>query len=345
MRTKTALFQAALSMALTLAGATVFTQPATPVPNLPEPKEPLDIRMSSLPYPFPVSYYDLTIEGRELQMAYMDIAPEGAGNGQTIVLLHGGLGFAATFKNTIPVLTKAGYRVVVPDQIGFGKSSKEVVRYSMRLWSKNTHDLLTSLGVQKAALLGHSMGGGLAIRYALMYPAAVSKLVLENPLGLEDYGLAVPFKTVDELTEDYAKASWGSIQALQASTYAHWRDEYADNARALFRMTKDPNFRQVAYAQATIQSAILWGEPIVYELRNVAAPTLITWGEKDRTAPGKGYAAPALRSTLGDFPKLVANAVAQMPQAKAVQIDGVAHVPHVEDPGTFHRIILEFLSQ
>ena len=93
--------------------------------------EPLGLALENHPYPHPVRFFPVTVEGQDLRMAYMDVAPTAAANGQTVLLLHGKNFFGAYWAGTIQALTAAGYRVVVPDQLGFGKSSKPDLRASM----------------------------------------------------------------------------------------------------------------------------------------------------------------------------------------------------------------------
>ena len=99
----------------------------------------------------------------------------------------------------------AGYRVIAPDQIGWGKSSKPDIRYSFQLLAANTAHLLDTLHVTKAVVLGHSTGGMLAVRFALMYPERVSQLILEDPIGLEDYRARRPLNP----TQRCMKRSFG----------------------------------------------------------------------------------------------------------------------------------------
>jgi pimeloyl-ACP methyl ester carboxylesterase len=80
----------------------------------------------------------------------------------------------------------AGYRVVVPDQLGWGRSTKAVIPYSLHLHAANTRLLLERLGVEEAAIVGHSMGGMLATRFALLYPDVTTHMVMVNPIGLRD---------------------------------------------------------------------------------------------------------------------------------------------------------------
>jgi len=149
-------------------------------------------------YPHPLQHFSFTSQGEPLEMAYMDVAAKGQPNGRTALLMHGKNFCGATWETTIHVLSEAGYRVVVPDQIGFCASSKpEHYQYSFQQLAANTAALLTQLGIAHAIVVGHSTGGMLATRYALMYPGAVDQLVLVNPIGLEDWkALGVPSRTV-----------------------------------------------------------------------------------------------------------------------------------------------------
>src|SRR6201986_4017991 len=115
-------------------------------------------------------------------MAYMDVKPQQP-NGKTVVLLHGKNFNGAYWKTTIDALTKDGYRVIAPDQIGFGKSSKPVgYQFTFQQLAINTKAILDQLGIDHIYLLGHSMGGMIAMRFTLMYPDIVSKLILVDPL-------------------------------------------------------------------------------------------------------------------------------------------------------------------
>ena len=121
-------------------------------------------------YPYPVQRFAFTSQRQSLQMAYLDVRPERP-NGQTAVLLHGKNFCSATWEPTIKDLVVAGYRVIAPDQIGFCKSSKPAAyQFTFRQLAGNTHELLASLGIEKAVVIGHSTGGMLAAHYSLIYP-------------------------------------------------------------------------------------------------------------------------------------------------------------------------------
>ena len=154
--------------------------------------------VAQIEYSYPVHYLQITIENKQEQMAYMDVVPEKP-NGKTIILFHGKNFNGYYWKNVIPMLTAKGYRVIAPDQIGWGKSSRPDLHYSFHMLAKNNNILLDSLHVQKVTVLGHSMGGMLAVRFSLMYPELVEKLILEDPIGLEDYKTFVPYQPLEEI--------------------------------------------------------------------------------------------------------------------------------------------------
>ena len=122
---------------------------------------PPDVRPGSItceecPYPYPSSYLPLTLYGQDVRMAYMDVAPNGTPNGHTVVLLHGNNFAGFYFGVPIDVLRNAGFRVVVPDQIGYGRSSKPTtISYNFSQWARNTKLLLDSLKIQKAMIVGN----------------------------------------------------------------------------------------------------------------------------------------------------------------------------------------------
>ncbi|MBW8836978.1 MAG: alpha/beta hydrolase, partial [Burkholderia sp.] len=210
-------------------------------------------------YPEPVGQYDFTSQGVALHMAYMDVKPAHA-NGRTVVLLHGKNFCGATWEATIHRLSEAGYRVIAPDQIGFCKSSKpEHYQYSFQQLARNTHALLESLGVKDATIVGHSTGGMLAVRYALMYPRETQQLVLVNPIGLEDWkAKGVPSLSVDDWYRRELKTSADGIRRYEQSTYyaGQWRADYEPWVQMLAGMYRGPGKRIVAWNSALLYDMI-----------------------------------------------------------------------------------------
>jgi len=116
-------------------------------------------RLKEVNYPFPVQVFIFESQRETLEMAYMDVAPEKP-NARSVLLLHGKNFNGYYWQSTARVLVAAGYRVVIPDQIGFGKSSKpQHYQFSFQQLAINTRALLDHLGIEKTSVVGHSMGG------------------------------------------------------------------------------------------------------------------------------------------------------------------------------------------
>ena len=155
------------------------------------PKAPTDIKPGSITYedieyPYPVAYLPITIYGQDVRMAYMDVPPAGQPNGRTVMLFHGMNFGGFYFSGPIEVLRKEGFRVIVPDQIGFGRSSKPVIPYNFHDMALNSRRLLQSLGISKVTIVGHSMGGMLSARFAASFPDITERAVIYDPIGLTD---------------------------------------------------------------------------------------------------------------------------------------------------------------
>jgi pimeloyl-ACP methyl ester carboxylesterase len=151
------------------------------------PSEPLGIALEGYPYPFPVRFFPLTVEHHAVRLAYMDVPPAAAANGRAVLLMHGRNFPASYWEQTIKALAGAGYRVIAPDQINFGKSSKlDDVPVSFDAMAEHTAALLDYLGIKDADVVAHSMGNMAAVRLTRTYPQRVRKLVMYAPVGLED---------------------------------------------------------------------------------------------------------------------------------------------------------------
>src|SRR5712664_3207249 len=170
-----------------------------PVKGKPVPEGAIDPEATNFPYPFPVRFFPVTVERQEVRIAFMDVAPTARLNGRAVVLLHGKNFSGAYWEPTVRVLAAEGFRAVVPDQIGFGKSTKPAAfQFSFQVLADTTRALLDSLHIDRFTVVGHSMGGMLATRFALMFPERTEKLVLVNPIGLEDWKTVVPYRPIDQ---------------------------------------------------------------------------------------------------------------------------------------------------
>jgi pimeloyl-ACP methyl ester carboxylesterase len=297
-------------------------------------------------YPRPVERFHFVSQGMGLQMAYTDVQPA-VPNGRTVVLLHGKNFCAATWSVTIDVLSRAGYRVLAPDQIGFCKSTKpDAYHYSFQQLAANTHALLTAARAGRVTLVGHSTGGMLAIRYALMFPDDVEQLVLVNPIGLEDWkAKGVPWRGIDQWYQTEKAVTADSIRAYERATYyaGQWRDDFEPWVQMLAGMFRGSGRDRVAWTSALLYDMI-FTQPVVYELDRLAMPTLLLIGGRDTTAIGKQFASDEVRATLGHYPELARAALRAIPQATLVEFPDLGHAPQIQDPEVFHKALLDGLA-
>lgn len=306
----------------------------------------LDLNLENYSYPFPVHYITLHIQQQHYKMAYMDVQPQHP-NGTTVVLLHGKNFNGAYWRQTADTLSAKGYRVIIPDQLGFGKSDKpQHFQFSFQQLAINTRAILDTLHIEKAVILGHSMGGMLAIRFTLMFPASVVKLVLTDPIGLEDYKLKVPYQSVDQQYQKELKQDPASLKKYEMSNYYDntWKPEYDEwlNSIAGWTLNKK-DYPKIAWTNA-LTSDMIMTQPVVYELDRISVPTLLIIGQRDKTAIGKELVPEEVAKTMGNYPELGKQAKEKIKDCKLVTIDNAGHLPQVQDFGKFIGAVLEFIK-
>src|SRR5688500_4666378 len=122
----------------------ISAQERSILPPVPTPTDikPGSITCDECPYPYPSKYLPISVYGQDARIAYMDVAPRGAANGHTVLLLHGNNFGGFYFKAIIDALTAEGSRVIVPDQIGYGRSSKPIAPYNFNSQTRNTYLIL-----------------------------------------------------------------------------------------------------------------------------------------------------------------------------------------------------------
>lgn len=303
---------------------------------------PLDLRLSTWPYPYPTKEFKTTLQGQSASMVYMDVP--GMGKQKGVVVLFHGKNFSSDYwAPTIQGLTAAGYRVIAPDQVGFGKSSKPDVAYHFDDLARNTQALLKSLGINKASVIANSMGGMVGIRFARLYPQTVQKLVLENPLGLEDYSKDIPPQTNDNLLKLEMAQTETSYRRFLQSYFPVWQPSFEQFVEVYVRVQKGSDYP--AYARTSVLTYQMIAEkPVVGDLPNLKMPVLLVIGQKDRTVFGRRFAPPEAVKSLGNFPELGKKAAQVIPNAKLVPLENVGHIPHIEVPDIFVQTVVDFLD-
>jgi pimeloyl-ACP methyl ester carboxylesterase len=305
-------------------------------------QDTLSITLENVAYPYPVKYLNLQIEQQDLRMAYMDVMPAKNYNG-TIMLFHGKNFGGYYWADVIKQLTKAGYRVLVPDQIGFGKSSKPFIRYSFHVLAAQNKKLLDSLHIDKVIVIGHSMGGMLATRFSLMYPESVAQLILEDPIGLEDYRTIVPYTTLEDQYQKELKATKESIkQYYQSSYFPTWKSGY-DNlvniAAGVINSSDFPRYAKVA----ALTYEMIYEQPVLYEYPLLKVPTTLIIGLKDKTIVGKDKISKEDQQRYGNYKELGKATAAKIPNAKLIELNA-GHIPHLEIPDEFMQSIFNVIK-
>lgn len=235
--------------------------------------------------------------------------------------------------------TAQGYRVIAPDQIGFCTASKpENYQYTFQQLATDTRPLLQSINVDKAIIIGHSTGGMLATRYALMYPEQTEKRVMVNPIGLGDWkAKGAPYRTVDQWYPRELKLSVQGVKKYELTTYyvGGRKPEYDKWVDMLAGLNSGPGHEKVVWNSALIYDMI-FTQPIYYELPDLRVPTTLIIGTADTTAIGSDIAPPEVKARLGHYQVLGKEAAKRIPGAKLIEFPSQGHAPQMEEPDRFH---------
>jgi pimeloyl-ACP methyl ester carboxylesterase len=306
----------------------------TQAPPTPTDVAPGSITYEDVAYPHPVQYLPFTTYGQDVRIAYMDVAPAAAPNGHTVVLFHG-MNFAGFyFGSIIDALTREGFRVVAVDQIGFGRSSKPIIPYNFHDMALNTRRILEHLKIGTVMVVGHSMGGMLAARFATQNADMTERVVLYNPIGLTDSRFGRRWTSTDESYERTLDSTYQGFYASIRRYFAHdptaWKPEYEKFARIHYARTLGGDWPRYAAVQARIRQ-ITYLDPVVYDWAHIQAPTLAFGGRED----GPGFAA-----RMQHIADTIPNG-----NGRLHLLPGLGHVPHLEAPERFFPPLIAFLEQ
>ena len=332
-------------LAAALIGALVVL-PFAPAIAADAPREPYGIDLEGFPYPYPVSLFPVVNDGEQLRMAYMDIGASAQPNGRTAVLLHGRNFPSSYWEPVIKTLTGAGYRVVVPDQIGFNKSSKPSGDLHFDVLAHNTVALLDYLHVGQFDIVAHSMGGMLGVRIARAYPGRVTHLVLTAPIGLEDYRLYVPPVPTEKIMEREDKLTADGYRKQLENNYSLKLppDQVTPFIDSRFNIKGSAGYPRWLHAFVASYQMI-YREPVVHEIPLVSEPTLFIMGADDHNAPGRPNAPEALRPKRGHNAELAKTLAELMPNARAEVIANTGHLVFLEAREKYDELLLGFLGK
>lgn len=323
-----------IAVPLVLAAANVCAQEA------PADIRPAGIACEECPYPYPSKYLPLNVYGQDVRLAYMDVAPQGTANGHTVVLLHGNNFAGFYFANLIEALRKEGFRVVVPDQIGYGRSSKPAIPYNFHDMAANTRKLLETLKIPKVMVVGHSMGGMAAARFATQNADLTERVVLYNPIGVNDARIG---RRAPDINETYRQlltnSTYASVKAVLLRYVGHnpsaWNEQFEAYTRLRYASTLGAEWPRLAMAQALI-TQMLYVDQVVDDWARIQAPTLAFGGAEDLLA------GPA--SVFQERMKFIAGAVPNG-NGRLLLLPGLGHVPHLEAPEKTLPPLVAFLKE
>ena len=247
------------------------------------------------------------------------------GEGEAVIFLHGAGGGASgysNFKGNYPEFAKAGYRAIVPDLIGYGLSSKpDLPQYDLDLFIAGIKGLVDGLGLKNITLLGNSLGGAVALGYALAHPDDVARLILMAPGGVEDLDTYLAMPGIANMFAIYKSGKTGAeamraVMTMQLFDPSLLTDEII-NERA-----------PIAATQTQAARSILKVPNMTEQLHELRCPVFGFWGVNDQFNPASG--------TM----KLMDNC----PQARMVLVNQCGHWVQVEHREMFNRSCIDFLQ-
>jgi pimeloyl-ACP methyl ester carboxylesterase len=293
---------------------------------------------------YSVQFFRLQVENQDLRMAYRDVLPTNSTNGKAVLLLHGKNFSGFYWESTIEFLEQQGYRVIAPDQLGFGASSRPDIHYSFHQMAENTKALLDHLGIKQVDVIAHSMGGMLGIRFTLLFPETVEKLVLENPIGLEDYRKLVPYVPLQQQYAAELSQTYEKILDYQKTYYpGAWKPEYEVYVQDQASVLGTGEYPRDAWSSA-LTSQMIYEEPVVYEMDEISRPTLVIIGQDDRTVVGKNRLPGSLQPVAGQYPELGRKAHATIKGSTLVEVPDCGHIPHLQKPDQFRSAVVTFFA-
>ena len=235
-------------------------------------------------------------------MAYMYLPSNNKKKG-TITLLHGKNFTSNYWKEIALKLNSLGYAVLIPDQVGFGKSSKPMnYQYTFETLALNTRKLLDSLNISPTQLIAHSMGGMLASRISLMYEDIISNLILINPIGLENYLEYVEYKDINFFYNKELQLKPENIINYQKKNYydGKWNKKYEVHASHLIGWVNGKDWNSLAKISANTYDMIFTGS-VIAEFKNFKVPVSLIIGTRDRTGPGRNWKKAGVIYHLGRY--------------------------------------------
>ncbi len=276
-------------------------------------------------------------ESRHVTLNGNNLAYVEAGEGEPVVFIHGITSSARTWMNVFPLLEDRA-RLIAIDLPGHGRSDKPRTDYSLSGHASAVRDLLLSLGIERATIVGHSLGGGVALQFAYLFPERVGRMVLVGAGGLgRTVGLPLRAATlpgseivIPLLAHPMLGRVATVVRGILERTPLHVLPGYDEMARGYFSLSHLPSRR--AFVR-TLRSVVDFGGSAFDATDRIhlagAFPTLIVWGGRDKILPvGHGIRAHGL-----------------IEDSRLVVFDDASHFPHMDEPQRFADALRSFLDE
>jgi pimeloyl-ACP methyl ester carboxylesterase len=292
--------------------------------------------------PWPIGYVEVEDVrkhyklGKSVRVAYVELNPRGK---RTVVFLHGLGSYLKFWQYQLDLFARRGYRVIAIDMLGYGKSDKPAsFPYTMPSMARVVRSVLTQLDIKKPVLVGHSMGGQVALSFALSYPKELAALVLTAPAGFEEFGdgekrwLTRVF-TVPLVAGAGEYDVWGSIRY---NNFYRWRDEFNWLVEERVRTGKNAQFGSYAYANVKSVRGLAHNEYVRKNLDKVRAATLIVHGDRDRLIPNQFMHGGTTRGIMEYGHEHIRGST-------LLTLEGCGHMVQMDCADEYNAAVLEFL--
>lgn len=320
-----------LAVCFSLLSFQVFAQtqwPKEPPAEAPAEWGAVSANFEEIPYPYPVKFLSLKRYGQDMRMAYMDVQPTGPSNGQVVLWQHGMNFYSEAYTPTLKALSAEGFRILAVDRIGYGKSSKPIIPYNFNFVAANMKALLDELNINEVAVVGHSMGGMVVSRFAMLYSDIVSHVVLVNQIGLTDQRQSRTW--TDPYANELGVASYQSILRGHRRYFPQdWPPAHLEFVRRQYGQTLSGEWPRLAMVRR-LQGQMLYEDPVVYDWQHIDSKALVLAGEED--------------GLVADFPTLARHVVSELQNGTILLYPGIGHAPQIEIPDQFHGDLIRFLN-
>jgi pimeloyl-ACP methyl ester carboxylesterase len=244
-----------------------------------------------------------------------------AGSGPAVILLHGLGGDSSNWAPTVGPLAKS-HRVIVPDQIGFGRSDKPLINYRVATLVDFLAGFMKELKIERATLVGNSLGGWTAVAFALAYPQKVDRLVLVDAAGFRLDRDADP-----RILNGLNPATRDAMKQVMALAFYN-KELFASDAAVDMLFARKIATGDGYTIQRFIDSVLRGDDVLDNKLAAIKQPTLIIWGREDGLTP----------LSMGErFKKEIAG-------SELFIIEKCGHVPQLEKPAEFNAALSKFLG-